>query len=65
MQAQALKENPMSKDALSLFVMHIKRNRTPSEYIGYSLYFYSLLLYLYLVTIRTNLMAIVFPNGSS
>ncbi len=32
----------MAKDVLSLIVMHTKRNRTPSKYIGYSLYLYFL-----------------------
>ena len=32
----------MAKHVLSLFVMHIKRNRTPLKYIGYGLYFYFL-----------------------
>ncbi len=36
------KENPIAKDVLSLFVMHIKRNRTPLKYIGYGLYLYFL-----------------------
>ncbi len=34
-----LSVNPIAKDVLSLFVMHIKRNRTPLKYIGYGLYF--------------------------
>ena len=37
-----LSVNPIAKDVLSLFVMHIKRNRTPSKYIGYGLYLYFL-----------------------
>jgi transposase-like protein len=37
-----LSANHIAKDVLSLFVMHIKRNRTPLKYIGYGLCFLGL-----------------------
>jgi putative transposase len=37
-----LSTNPIAKDVPSLFVTHIKRNRTPLKYIDYGLYLYFL-----------------------